>query len=170
VSRRRSWLAVSGVLVLSCFLVACGGEEGSATRTLADDVTTTTTPEEPPGCDRFCRQAGGFGAGEIEDLPVTIPAQEIPVREGIAEVRATCDLDVDCVGAIILSGSHIPEYGRADLEVPAGTEAVARVEITPEGLEALEREGDDPESVVTIPLVDESQPVSFSDFLTILAP
>ena len=59
---------------------------------------------------------------------------------------------------------------RADLEVPAGKEAVARVRITPEGLEALEREGDDPESVVTIPLVDESQPVSFSDFLTILAP
>ena len=47
-------------------------------------------------------------------------------RDRIVEVTATCNLDFDCVGAIILI-SFRGEYGRADVRIPARTEAVVPV-------------------------------------------
>jgi hypothetical protein len=166
----RRLVTLAGLLATSCGIAACGSSDGSGTRTATDESAVAEAPA-PPTCGRFCRQAGGFGdGGELEEMPVTIPAQEIAVTEGIAKVRATCNLDEDCVGAILISGSHVPEYGRADLAIPAGTEATVPIAVSPEGLEALEKSGDDPEAVVTVPLTDESQPLSFSEFLTIMAP
>lgn len=125
-----------------------------------------------PGCRKFCQQAGGFGdGGEDPSQPVDLPEQRIGgARDRIVAVKATCRLDSECVGAIILNGRHVYEYGRADLRIPAQTTRKVKVGISRKGLAALKKKGDDRGAFVTVPLVDPTQPVSFSKRITLLAP
>ena len=64
-------------------------------------------------------------------------------RDRIVEVTATCNLDIDCAGAIMLISLR-REYGRADVRDPRpdGSEGPGR--LSRRGLETLEEEGRDP--------------------------
>ncbi len=95
-----------------------------------------------PGCRRFCQQAGGYGQGEpFEDQSVDIPAQTVgPPRNRVVRMTGTCNLDVECVGAIILSSSKL-EFGRADLRMPPLATSVVKVAISREALEYLDEQG-----------------------------
>jgi len=162
----RGWVLVF-LVATTAWIAACGDGEGEPTET-----TMAAESSEEPNCGEFCAQAGGFGAGEAPDVqPVEVPPQELEVdAEGNVAVAATCNLDDDCLGAIILTGLEA-EYGRADLEIPAGETEDVLVAVTEESLSELESRGSDPSVAATIPLVDESQPVSFNtEPLTLVAP
>lgn len=122
-----------------------------------------------PGCRRFCQQAGGFGAGdEMEVWPVDVPLQIIaPPRNRVIRLTATCNLDTECVGAIIVDSLKL-EYGRADLEIPAHVTETVKVGISRKALDYLKKKGDR-RVFATVPLKSDD-PVSFSDKLTLLAP
>jgi len=140
-----------------------------------------------PGCRKFCQQAGGFGGG-CDDLGppdpnVPCPAVDIleqtvgGTRDGIVSIRATCMLDRDCVGAIILSsfkGNFDPptnnEYGRADLRIPAGETKKVKVGLGKKGMKYLKEHGTDKSAFATVPLVEKGTPVSISDDITLLKP
>lgn len=123
-----------------------------------------------PGCGRFCSQAGGFGAGpEPEVYPVDVPRQTIDApRKRIVGITATCNLDEECVGAIILDSLKI-EYGRANLRIPAHTTKTVFVGLTRKAFRYLKKR-DSRKAFATVPLIDEDAPVSFSGKLTLLAP
>jgi hypothetical protein len=119
-----------------------------------------------PGCGKFCRQAGGFGAGPDHKNPVVIASQRLrPDGDGIVAVRARCVLDRNCVGAIVLVGTV--EYGRSDLRIPARTTRVVYVALSKAGRAYLRRHGADRKVYATVPLVS-NDPVSFSSRLTLL--
>jgi hypothetical protein len=123
-----------------------------------------------PGCGRFCRQAGGFGAPpEDQPQPVRIPRQRVRVADDwIFAVRATCRLTETCIGAIIVAGRV--EYGRADLRIPAGATRRVLVGVSARGRRSLRRHGRDRRGFATVPLINDDAPVSISSTLTILAP
>ena len=139
-----------------------------------------------PGCRRFCQQAGGFGGGcdDVDPDPnVPCPAVDIleqtvgGTRDGIVAIRATCMLDHDCVGAIILNsfkGKFDPpsgnEYGRADLKIPPGVTKKVKVGINKKGLKYLKEHGPDKTAFATVPLAEKGTPVSISDDITLLKP
>lgn len=122
-----------------------------------------------PGCRRFCQQAGGFGAGgEPEVWPVDVPQQIIaPPRNRVIRLTATCNLDTECVGAIIVDSLKL-EYGRADLEISAHVTETVKVGLSRKALDYLREKGDR-RVFTTVPLKSDD-PVSFSDKLTLLAP
>jgi len=110
---------------------------------------------------------------------VEIPAQTVRgTRDRIVAIRATCTLDHDCVGAIILNsfkGDFDPpenEYGRADLKIPAGETKSVKVGLSKKGVEYLKVDGPDKTAFATVPLVDKNPPapVSISDDIELLKP
>jgi hypothetical protein len=123
-----------------------------------------------PGCNRFCRQAGGFGAPPTDQpAPVRIPRQPVRVADDwIFAVRATCRLTKTCIGAIIVAGRV--SYGRADLRIPAGATRRVLVGVPARGRRYLRRHGRDRKGFATVPLIYDDAPVSISSTLTILAP
>jgi hypothetical protein len=123
-----------------------------------------------PGCGRFCRQAGGFGAPPPgQEEPVRIPRQRVRLaRDGILAVRARCRLDKTCVGAIIVDGRV--SYGRADLRIAAGATRRVLVGVPARGRRYLRRHRRDRNGFATVPLIYDDAPVSVSSRLTILAP
>jgi hypothetical protein len=138
-----------------------------------------------PGCRRFCQQAGGFGADCDEKLeqrdcdPVEMPKQTLDgTRDHIVSIRATCELETDCVGAIILSSfkgefgppAQLGEYGRADLKIPPGETRKVKLWIEKPGYEYLKDHGKDRSAFATVPLTDKTQPVSISGDITVLPP
>jgi hypothetical protein len=101
-------------------------------------------------------------------MPVRIGVQKLrPGADGVVGVRARCALRRRCVGAILLDGAV--QYGRADLNIPAGATRTVRVFVTAAGRSRLKRRGADRRVVATVPLRG-SAPVSFSDWLTLLPP
>lgn len=171
------------MVAASCIpLVACGSGEEEPTSAGGTSAIETTANgggspaavaerrrDRQPGCGSFCRQAGGFGAGpRPAKMPVAIPSQTIKVdRNGIFGVRATCQLDRRCVGAIVVAGVDA-SYGRADLRIAAHTTRVVLVGSSRQGLRYLRRHGRD-RVVVNVPLV-RNDVLSFSGLLTLLAP
>jgi hypothetical protein len=119
-----------------------------------------------PGCGKFCRQAGGFGAGPETKVPVKIPRQTIRVDDGLIGVRATCTLEHKCVGAILLTG-HNTEYGRADLRIPEGRTRVVFVGLSRDGRRFLKRVGHDHHVFGAVALKG-NHPASFSKRITLL--
>ena len=144
----------------------------------AAPVDQDRVKKKRPGCGRFCQQAGGIGCRRSPCLP--IPPAEQPVmmlrqtldgtRDRIVKVTATCNLDTDCAGAIILI-SFRGEYGRADLRIPAHTEAMVPVGLSRKGLETLEEEGRDRNVEADVHLKS-SVPIrtSISEPITLLPP
>ena len=62
------------------------------------------------------------------------------------------------------------EYGRADLEIPAGVTTKVKVGISQRGLEYLKEKGGDRSAYATVPLIDDNPPVpvSISGKITLL--
>lgn len=131
-----------------------------------------------PGCRRFCQQAGSFGGDSEGEIPVSFPSQKIRgTGDRLVEVRATCNLDIDCEGAIILDGyeNGYIEYGRADLLIPSKATRDVRIGLTRQAKRHLERHGRDREAFATAPLREPgtdfiAEPVSLSPPLTLLPP
>ena len=153
-------------------------DEANAVSGAAEVLPGTKKKKKRPGCGRFCQQAGGTGCRRGPCLP--IPPEEQPVamfhqtldgtRDRIVRVTATCNLDIDCAGAMIVTSVR-GEYGRADVRIPARTEARVPVGLSRQGLETLEREGRDRKVEVNVTL---KRPVparkSISEPITILPP
>lgn len=121
-----------------------------------------------PGCGRFCRQAGGFGAGPDSGRgPVLIHKQRVRAdRDWIIAVRATCRRSKECVGAILIEGRV--SYGRADLRIPARATRRVEVGIRKRGRRSLRRRGPDRDAFAAVPLTDFT--LSVSRTLTLIAP
>jgi hypothetical protein len=176
-------LLVPAGLQASDGLATASAKAGSAAERATGQIAYRGKGKRP-GCRRFCQQAGGFG--ECTDTPEECNPVEMPdqtvggTRDRVVAVRATCTLDHDCVGAIILTsfkgdfGSYeFPgEYGRADLEIPAGETRKVKVGISKAGLAYLKKHGDDRSAFATAPLVphDPPDPASISGDITVLAP
>ena len=120
------------------------------------------------GCGKFCRQAGGFGAGPQTREPVKIPRQKIRPDDGLIGIRARCTLEHRCVGAIIVLGSHNIEYGRADLRIPEDETRIVYVRLSRKGRRYLERHGRDRHVFAAVALKNTNQPASFSHRLTLI--
>ena len=118
------------------------------------------------GCSKFCRQAGGFGAGPQTKMPVKIPRQVIRPDDGLFGVRARCTLEHKCVGAIIVTGHNI-EYGRADLRIPEDETRIVLVRLSREGRRYLKRHRRDRQVFAAVALKG-NHPASFSKRLTLV--
>ena len=110
-----------------------------------------------------------------------MPDQKVGgTRDRVVAISATCTLDHDCVGAIILtsfkgdfgSADFPGEYGRADLEIPAGQTKDVKVGISKQGFEYLKEHGPDKSAFATAPFVDRvpPDPASISGDITLLKP
>ena len=119
------------------------------------------------GCSKFCRQAGGFGAGPQTKMPVRIPRQTIRIDDGLIGIRARCTLEHRCVGAILVNGSKNIEYGRADLRIPEDKTRIVYVRLSKAGRQYLKRHGHDRHVFAAVGLKG-NQPASFSHRLTLL--
>jgi hypothetical protein len=119
------------------------------------------------GCSKFCRQAGGFGAGPQTKMPVDIRRQTIRIDDGLIAIRARCTLEHRCVGAILVNGSNNIEYGRADLRVPEDATRIVYVRLSKKGRRYLKRHGRDRHVFAAVALKG-NQPASFSHRLTLL--
>jgi hypothetical protein len=121
-----------------------------------------------PGCNRFCRQAGGFGAGpEKVKEPVVIPRQTVKVEDGIIAIRAHCRLrHLNCVGAILVDGPNV-SYGRANLWIERRDSRLVRVFVPRKARRYLRRHHRDRHVFATVPLRS-NHPVSISHRLTLL--
>jgi hypothetical protein len=119
------------------------------------------------GCSKFCRQAGGFGAGPETKMPVRIRRQKIRIDDGLIRIRARCTLEHKCVGAIIVLGSHNIEYGRADLRIREDDTRIVYVRLSRNGRRYLKRHGRDRHVFAAVALKG-NKPASFSKRLTLL--
>jgi hypothetical protein len=118
------------------------------------------------GCSKYCRQAGGFGAGPESKVPVKIPRQTIRPDDGLFGVRATCTLEHKCDGAIIVTGHNV-EYGRADLRIPEGQTRIVLVRLSTAGRRFLRRVHHDHQVFAAVALKG-NHPASFSKRITLL--
>jgi hypothetical protein len=165
-------LALGATLAALALTRSAGAEpdRGAAVATAAQDgqATAARRKRRRPGCNRFCRQAGGFGAPPEQRNPVRIRSQSVRVKgNAIVAIRARCRLARACRGAILLSGRV--EYGRANLRIAAHTTRRVRVGVTRAGRRNLRRNGSDRQVFATVPLKTD-HPVSFSRRLTLLPP
>ena len=119
------------------------------------------------GCSKFCRQAGGFGAGPQTKMPVKIRRQKIRIDDGLIRIRARCTLEHRCVGAIIVTGSRNIEYGRADLRVPDEETRIVYVRLSRDGRRYLRRHRRDRRVFAAVALKG-NHPASFSRQLTLI--
>lgn len=160
----RIWIPVQ-LAAVALLIAACGTSADAPAET-----TTAAEVPERPSCSEFCAQLGGFGAGPAaEEMAVEIAPQRIAVSEaGIAGVSATCTLDRECVGAIVLTSPEL-EYGRADLRIAAGTTGTVSVALSPEAARDLQQRGE-AEVIASIGFLDEEISAAFSPPLTLLPP
>jgi hypothetical protein len=117
------------------------------------------------GCSKFCRQAGGFGAGPETKFPVRIPRQIIRPDDGLFGVRARCTLEHGCDGAIFVNGRV--EYGRADLRIPEDETRTVWVRLSPAGRRSLKKHHRDRHVFAAVALKG-NHPASFSKRLTLV--
>jgi hypothetical protein len=145
-------------LVTLGFLASCGGNQSSSSQssaaagTPADPTTTTQPPsasgEVRPGCGTYCQSAGGIGGDEGPGQPaVTIVSSGIVTVEadGYVPVTLTCDLRVQCRGALVLALMRGTDQGlansKSDLVVDAGATATLGVRLSAEALGWLQSHG-----------------------------
>jgi hypothetical protein len=131
-----------------------------------DGVAKKRRHHRRAGCSKFCRQAGGFGAGPQTKMPVRIPRQTIRIDDGLIGIRARCTLEHRCVGAILVNGHNI-EYGRADLRIPEDKTRTVFVRLSKAGRLYLKRHGHDRQVFAAVALKG-NKPASFSHRLTLL--
>jgi hypothetical protein len=167
-------LAVAAAFVPAGQAAAAPGDAkpapAAAAGASAPAALTTEKRRRRPGCGRFCRQAGGFGAPpDPPPPPVKIASQTIRVAgDGLIGIRAKCRRKRTCVGAILVSSDV--EYGRANLRIPAGKTRTVLVAVTAKARRHLESQGRDRQVYATVPLTADDAPVSISGRLTLLPP
>jgi hypothetical protein len=141
---------------------------GPTTAAAEPQATEAGRRRRRSGCSRFCRQAGGFGAGPDQENPVEIEPQTVRVdRYREIGIRATCVIEVECDGAILVNRGEL-SYGRADLRIPAGKTRTVYVFVPRKGRRYLRRNGRDRRAYATVPLKSEEHPVSVSPRITLL--
>ena len=148
-------------------------EQPTSSEKAAPGASTPATAEKRrrrrrrPGCNRFCRQAGGFGAPPTQvKEPVFIPRQTVRIDDGIISIRAYCRLRRrNCVGAILVDGRV--SYGRANLWIERRDSRLIRVFVPRKARRNLRRHGRDRHVFATVPLKS-NHPVSISRRLTLL--
>jgi hypothetical protein len=139
-----------------------------STATTAGEAQTTAARRKRrrPGCNKFCRQAGGFGAPPGGRVPVRVETERARVgSDGIVGIRARCTLAKTCDGAILLDGKA--SYGRANLRIAAGKTRTVLVLVPRAGRRYLRRNGRDRSVFATVPLKS-NDPVSASSRFTLL--
>src|SRR3982750_860231 len=119
------------------------------------------------GCSKFCRQAGGFGAGPETKMPVRMPRQTIRPDDGLIGVRARRTLGHRCGGAIVVSGGRNIEYGRADLRIPEDKTRIVYVRLSRDGRRYLKKHRRD-RHVFAAAALKAPPPAAFSKRLSLL--
>jgi hypothetical protein len=130
-------------LIAAGLMTTCGGIKASA-----------DPGGDRIGCGTFCQDAGGYGAVANSDKPsVTIVSHGTvtPDRDGYAPATVTCDLTVQCSGALLLclqtqdpaliNLGMAGECGRSDLLVSAGTTRTIGVPLPAAALTSLRSHG-----------------------------
>jgi hypothetical protein len=117
--------------------------------------------ETRPGCGTFCQSAGQYGApgGGNKTLAVTIDSSGTvtPDPDGYVPVTVTCNLQVQCTGALLLelAGWSNPGdsmswvTGRADLPVNAGATQTIGVRVPAGAIDFVRSNGPTPLTVLT---------------------
>jgi hypothetical protein len=149
----RSWLPMalmSAVALITLGLLAPWG----ATKAVADPSG------DQPGCGTFCQSAGQYGApgGANKKLAVTIDSSGTVTADpdGYVPVTVTCNLQVQCTGALLLElkGWSNPGdsmswvTGRSDLPVNAGTTRTIGVRVPAAAIDFVRSHGPTPLTVI----------------------
>jgi hypothetical protein len=91
------------------------------------------------GCGTYCQSAGGYGApGGYKPPPAATLISSGTVTadaDGYAPVTLTCNLQVQCMGALLMGG------GRSDLLVNAGATRTIAVPLSPQVFAGLKANG-----------------------------
>ena len=91
------------------------------------------------GCGTYCQNAGGYGApgGPKPPPAVTLVSGRTVTADadGYAPVTLRCNLQVQCMGALIMGG------GRSDLLVNAGATRTIGVPLSPQVFASLKSNG-----------------------------
>jgi hypothetical protein len=115
-AKRSITTAAVGLLALG-FVASCGGNTSSpVTSNTSSSVTAVAAPTTTPpasgevrlGCGTFCQSAGQYGAAGAPPPPnyaVTIVSTGTVTADadGYVPVTLTCDLSVQCSGALLVS-------------------------------------------------------------------
>ncbi|MBV9722643.1 MAG: hypothetical protein JO082_12105 [Mycobacterium sp.] len=140
------WMSAIGLVTLES-LTPWG-----ATKAAADEIR--------PGCGTACQSAGQYGApgGANKKLAVTIDSSGTvtPGPDGYVPVTVTCNLQVQCTGAMLLelNGWSNPGdsmswvTGRSDLPVNAGATQTIGVHVPAAAIDYVRSNGPTPMHVI----------------------
>jgi hypothetical protein len=107
-----------------------------------------------PGCNQYCQQAGGYGAGPGHQRPaikiLTRTAHLTPDGSSIS-IDVKCVFHNTCQGAMLVSLLNPPgsELGRCDLSLGAHKSETVQVPLTAAGSQALGQQGSPVKLAVT---------------------
>ncbi len=116
--------------------------------------------ENRPGCGTYCQSTGQYGApgGADKKLAVTIDSSGTltPEADGYVPITVTCNLQVQCMGALVLElrGWSNPEdpmpfvTGRCDLPVNAGATQTIGVRVPTAAIAFVRSNGPTPLRVI----------------------
>jgi hypothetical protein len=148
-----------GLLTLG-FLVSCGGNTTSSRQSnqaagASAGQTTTSQPTSASGmvrlgCRTYCQSAGSIGGGVgpgRESVTIVSTGAVTADADGYVPVTLTCNLSVQCRGALVLSLPSSGEGGRSDLVVDAGATATLGVRLPARALYFLQVHGPTPAEV-----------------------
>ena len=142
--------AAVGLVALS-FLVSCGNTTSSTQSSAAARVSVGQTTASQPssasgevrlGCGTYCQSAGGVGGpGPTGQPAVTIVSGGTVTvdADGHVPVTVTCNLSVQCRGALVISGAG--DGGKSDLVVDAGATATFGVRLSARALYFVQHQG-----------------------------
>jgi hypothetical protein len=144
--------AAVGLLTLG-FLVSCGGNASPSTQSSAAagaSVGQTAATSQPSsasgevrlGCGTYCQSAGGVGGpGPTGQPAVTIVSSGTVAvdADGYAPVTVTCNLSVQCRGALVISGAG--DVCKSDLVLDAGATATFGVRLSARALYFVQHQG-----------------------------
>jgi hypothetical protein len=146
-SRRRAMATAAVGLLTTGFCVSCGGNTTSSSQSSpAAGATTTSQPNGVVrlGCGTYCQSAGvvngGVGPGR-ESVTIVSSGTITADANGYVPVTLTCNLSVQCRGAITLSIASAGEVARSDLVVNAGATATLGVQVSARALYFLQVHG-----------------------------
>jgi len=123
-------------LLIAPFLPSCGSNPDAAADPTTTSQSASASGEVRLGCGTYCQSAGGLAgvAGSGRDA-VTINSHGTvtPDTDGYLAVTLTCNLSVQCKGALVAQGVTDDTYtlGRSDLLVDPGATATLGVHLPP---------------------------------------
>lgn len=143
---------VAGLLTVG-FLVSCGGNASPSTQSSASSGTfvgQTAAPSQPGsangevrlGCGTYCESAGGVGGPGPAGRPaVTIVSRGTVTvdADGYVPLIVTCNLSVQCRGAVVISGAG--DLCKSDLVLDAGATESFGVRLSARALYFVQHQG-----------------------------